>query len=149
MTLVFPLTPGAYLKARRCAALLSIADVAERLATVPHLDAEHVRAEWVELIEADVAPLGPDTIAALHEVYPFDLVALRQLGEIAAGADIPAPNLCRVCACSWEDPCPASRGGPCVWTDGFRDYCDRCAPRVSSLAPAPAAAAQPAPGVAA
>ncbi|RSV15173.1 hypothetical protein CA235_09560 [Sphingomonas sp. ABOLF] len=73
-----PLTPGAYIKRQREAAGLSIADVAARLATEPRT-AEHTRAEWIELIEADETPLLFMTVVVLSTVFPIDM---RQLVEL-------------------------------------------------------------------
>lgn len=73
-----PLTPGAYLKRQRLAAGLTIADVAARLATEPRW-AEHARAEWLELIEADATPLLFGTVVALSTVFAIDVVELVRL----------------------------------------------------------------------
>ncbi|RZF64502.1 XRE family transcriptional regulator [Sphingomonas populi] len=120
-----PPTPGAYLKMRRCAARLSVADVAARIATVPRL-AEHARVELIELIEADAAPASFATVVVFNNVYPFDIEVLAALQRIKLGADFAPPHLCRICACSDHDPC--FRGtvfGPCFWVeDGL---CSACA----------------------
>jgi hypothetical protein len=76
-----PLTPGAYIKQQREAAGLTIADVAARLATEPRI-AEHARAEWLGLIEADATPLLFMTVVALSTVYPIDMRQLVQLVEM-------------------------------------------------------------------
>jgi hypothetical protein len=131
------LTPGAYLKHRRTAAGLSVADVAGRLASEPRT-AEHARAHWLELVEADVQPLGLSTVVALQGVFAFDLSVLLALEELAQGR-LPRrgePALCRICACSWHDAC-ATPGGGCSWVE--RDLCSACATPAPSP-PAPAAA---------
>lgn len=110
-------TPGAYLKMRRCAARLSVGDVAARLATVPYLP-QHERADWVEMIEADVTPASFATIAALRSVYAFDLGVLVELELLRMGLIARAPRLCRICACSADDACPAG----CDWAEA--DLCD-------------------------
>jgi hypothetical protein len=88
-----PLTPGADSQRQREAAGLSIADVAARLATEPRW-AEHTRAEWLVLIEADATPLLFITVAALGTVFPMDMRELVQLvqsqTEIAAAAAVTA-----------------------------------------------------------
>lgn len=134
-----PLTPGRYLRNRRSAALLGIDDVAEKLATEPRL-AEHARAEWLELIEADVTPATFNTIVALRRAFPFDLQVLAQLAAIQHGADVPAPQLCRICACSFMDPCLATPFGSCSWAE--EDLCTACdsRPAIAALAAKPAAA---------
>lgn len=109
-----PLTPGAYLKARRCAAHLDVDDVAFNLVCDPR-QPEHARAEWLRLIEADVQPASFATIVALQEVFAFDLDVLAQLQAIALGIgslDGP-PRLCRICAAS---------GAP--WAEA--DLCHAC-----------------------
>ncbi|AOH85753.1 hypothetical protein AWL63_19180 [Sphingomonas panacis] len=119
------LTPGAYLKMRRCAARLSVADVAARIATVPRL-AEHALVELIELIEADAAPASFATIVVFNNVYPFDIAVLAALERISLGADLAPPRLCRVCACSDHDPCfGRTVFGPCFWVED--DLCSFCA----------------------
>jgi hypothetical protein len=73
-----PLTPGVYIKRQREAAGLTIVDVAARLATEPRT-AEHARAEWLELIEADATPLLFMTVVALSTVFSIDMHQLVQL----------------------------------------------------------------------
>lgn len=121
------LTPGAYLKHRRQAALLSASDVAARIQTEPRT-AEHARAEWIELIEADAIPATFATIVALRSVYHFDLEVLAALEAIAQGHAAQPPQLCRFCACSEEDAC----NPPCWWA--AEDLCSGC---VSAAAAAP------------
>jgi hypothetical protein len=85
-----PLTPGAYIKRQREAAGLTIVDVAARLATEPRI-AEHARAEWLELIEADATPLLFMTVVALSTVFPIDMRQLVQLVKMQLGDDsVPA-----------------------------------------------------------
>lgn len=125
-------TPGAYLKHRRTAAGLSVRDVARRLATEPRL-AEHVRAELLELIEADAAPMSFYTVVALRAAYPFDLQVLDRLAAIALGMDVDPPRLCRICACSDHDGCaPAESGRSCSWWD--EDLCTGCAGLLAAVA---------------
>jgi transcriptional regulator with XRE-family HTH domain len=113
------ITPGAYLKLRRTAAGMSIADVAARLRTVPRI-AEHIRAEQLQLIEADVQPANLSTIVALQGVYSFDLRILIRLSEIQLGIDREPPRLCKICGCSEWDACP----GRCAWVG--LDACSSC-----------------------
>lgn len=120
---IAPLTPGAYIKARRCAVGKSVDDVAAQLATTPHI---HVldRAGWLALIEADVMPATFHTIVALRRHIPVDLAVLERLAAIQLGADLEPPPLCRICAAvpgiaagfasSWpaEDLCTRCGGHP-------------------------------------
>ncbi len=116
------MTPGAYLKHRRTAHGLGIHDVAAALATEPRL-AEHVRAEWLEKIEADIVPMSFDTIVALRRAFAFDLDILAQLAAIAMHAPVEPPRLCRICACSEADACLGHQG-PCTWVE--QDLCSTC-----------------------
>ena len=116
------LTPGAYLKHRRTAACLSIADVAARLSAAPRI-AEHLRAEQLELIEADVQPATFGTIVALRKVFSFDIAVLAILGDIHLGNERPPPRLCRICACSDWDACTHGLS-PCSWAEP--DLCSSC-----------------------
>jgi hypothetical protein len=116
------MTPGAYLKHRRCAAGLGIHDVAAALATEPRL-AELVRAEWLEQIEADIVPMTFNTIVSLRRAFAFDLDILSQLAAIAMHSPIDPPRLCRICACSEADAC-LGHSGPCSWVD--EEICSAC-----------------------
>ena len=118
------ITPGAYLKRCRQRAGLSIADVAARVATEPQTS-EHQRGKWLELIEADAAPASFRTVVALRLAYRFDLTVLAQLEAIAQGADILAPFLCRICACSKNGRCMDPKGDECCWVEP--DLCSACA----------------------
>lgn len=127
----FPLTPGAYLKHRRQAARLAIDDLAAALATEPRI-AQHVRADWIVQIEADVMPASFATIVALRCAFAFDLHVLERLALINGGADLEAPRLCRICACSDDDSCSVGVW-PCSWAT--KDLCSSCV----TVAPAMAA----------
>ncbi|WP_130322364.1 helix-turn-helix transcriptional regulator [Sphingomonas sp. BK036] len=113
------LTPGQYLRTRREAAGLSIADVAERIATAPRW-AQHLGRGWLAQIESDQMPASFNTIVVLHQVLQFDLGALVALS--AKGVE--APRLCVVCACSEADRC-VGLAGPCLWISD--DRCSACA----------------------
>jgi hypothetical protein len=108
---------------RRQAAQLSVVDVAARIPTEPR-KAEHERGEWLELIEADVAPASFRTIVALRLAFHFSLTVLAQLEAINQGADVPAPQLCRICACSEDDACMDAFGDGCAWIED--DLCSTC-----------------------
>ena len=108
------ITPGAFLKHRRCAAGLSPADVAAQLHVEPYRFDERARAEWIELIEADAQPADLDLVVALQAIFPFDMRILIALVRISQGSDEKPPRLCRVCACSEWDPCVVNGHG-CAW----------------------------------
>ena len=140
--LVFPLKPGAYIKARRCAAGLSIGEVALRFGTAPRWSLRE-RVTWLEQIEADLQPASAFTLDALRGIFPFDLDVLSLLDAIAIGArpDEDAPQLCTVCACSELDPCWHKDGEPCAWATPT--LCTACATPAPAIA-APIAEALPA-----
>jgi transcriptional regulator with XRE-family HTH domain len=119
------LTPGAYIKYRRQAQLLSLEDVAARLDTAPHIPVRD-RSEWLEHIECDIVPAGIETIDALHRVIRFDRSVLATLAAIARGErDLKHyPLLCRICACSYRDACSDGARG-CAWVPG-EDLCTAC-----------------------
>ena len=136
------ISPGTYLRKRREAAGLTLEAVAAKLATEPRLG-ELDRLAWLRLIEADSVPIGATAIAALHIIFRFDGQILDRLADLHyCSAQLPAPQLCRVCACSWLHPCVDEHGGACSWAD--RDLCTECAAVTGSPAPAaPAPAEQP------
>lgn len=114
--------PGAYLQRRRIAEGMQVADVAARLSTEPRI-AEHLRAEWIALIEAGEMEASFSTISALRCAFPFDLAVLERLALIDLGADLQPPRICRVCACSNYDPC-VTDAGACSWA--ATDLCTAC-----------------------
>ncbi|KKI18242.1 hypothetical protein XM50_14295 [Sphingomonas sp. Ag1] len=119
-------TPGSYLKTRRTAQLLTLQDVAARIPTIPR-DAEHDLIAWLERIEADLVPASINTIDALHSAYRFDRSVLAALAAIARGERDPihTPRICRICACSWRQPCTYDHVA-CAWVAG-EDLCTACA----------------------
>ena len=127
-----PIAPGTYLRTRRAAAGLSLHDVAARISTDPRL-AETDRIAWLRMIENGDAPVTADVARALGRAFAFDPVVLGDLIDIAlTGAQAPPPRLCRLCACSENDPCwDAAAQSACAWA--ATDLCTACA----ALAPAP------------
>lgn len=120
------LTPGAYLRHRRQAAMLSIGDVAGLIQTFPRWS-ELDRIDWLGRIEADVEQPTLRTIVALRSCFSFDLDVLSDLVRIAHGAPVDAPRLCRICACSERDACAdpnATHGHGCSWIEA--DLCSAC-----------------------
>ena len=119
------MTPGKYLELRRTAAGLSLDDVALMTDTTPPRCARD-RAELLHLIEADLVPVSSDVVIALQHAFAFDQRALVLLVAIHAGADIAAPQLCRVCGCSWNDPCLDEHDQGCAWSADDTDLCTSC-----------------------
>lgn len=127
MVLTRTLSPGAYLRHRREAAMLSIADVADMFHTQPRWS-EIDRIDWLGRIEADVEQPTFRTIVALRSCFSFDIDVLGDLVAIAHGAAIDPPRLCRICACSEHDACPdklCALGLGCSWVE--QDLCSACA----------------------
>lgn len=121
------LTPGAYLRHRREAAMLSIGDVADMFHTQPRWS-EIDRIDWLGRIEADVEQPTFRTIVALRSCFSFDIDVLGDLVAIAHGAAIDPPRLCRICACSEHDAGPDKLCAPglgCSWVE--QDLCSTCA----------------------
>ena len=140
------MTPGTYLRLRREAAGLSIEDLALRIDTDVKVSARS-RAELLDLIETDTAVIGADVVKALQDLralgaFAFDRHVLWQLIAIHAGAEIPAPEICNGCGCSWNDACAdLAAGGFCGWATRENDWCTVCANRAVDAALQPASAA--------
>jgi transcriptional regulator with XRE-family HTH domain len=109
------LSPGAYLKALRRSAHLTLNDVADRIATEPR-QPEHLRARWLEMIEADIAPLDLGTIAVLSVVYPIDILVIYELERHRCGIAPATTPLCLVCGKTDREKCTAGYVAACVWT---------------------------------
>ncbi len=91
------MSPGTYIRLRREAAGLSLADVAGMLDTDPHVSAQR-RVDWLAAIEADREAVNERIALALIVVLPIDFAALSLLVANAAGArDVVAPRICDHC----------------------------------------------------
>ncbi len=117
------ITPGTYLRLRRVAAGLSIDDVAMMIATEPRMDAIG-RAEWLRLIEADVADIGAVAISALRYAFAFDAMVLIRLGDLRTIPDLTVPRICINCGCSANDSCKTLGRCGCDWAS--EDLCTEC-----------------------
>lgn len=119
------MTPGTYLRTRREAAGVSIEQLLGKIGTVPHIS-ERERREWLEALEADIARPDAFAIGALRRCFTFDGDVLDQLLDRQHfGERLPAPRLCRRCACSQDDAClDGSPGGTCGWAE--YDLCTSC-----------------------
>lgn len=122
-----PLSPAEYLRLRREAAKLSIADVAARIAPDSALRGE--AAAFLRLIETPGARVSRnDTLLRLEAVFPFDPSVYSQLCDEPADRH---PQVCRGCGCSHWDPCDTDGRGPCAWSSA--STCTRCAPEGGDL----------------
>ncbi|TPG14386.1 hypothetical protein [Sphingomonas oligophenolica] len=118
-----PISPAHYLRLRRKAAGLTIAQVADRLGNP--LDRDHARALLALLETEGSAARHRLTLDGLRAVFPFDPDVYVQLRD-----DDPAthPRICRGCGCSEWDPCVrADEAEHCAWVS--RASCSVCADR--------------------
>lgn len=134
------MSPGVYLRKRREAAGLTLGEVARQLAAmqfgIVHLDRANVLAQ-LEKIEDTEAGLTLPQAQVMRHIFPFDVGIYDQLLDhhLAAKEEREAlaqPPICRVCACSFFDPCDTSatdQGGSfraaCHWAE--LDLCSACA----------------------
>jgi hypothetical protein len=129
-----PLTmrPGLYLRKRREAAALGVIQAAANMAALPWALRQTGRGETIRCAnrlnaaEAGELPLSRPEAELLRNVFRFDVDVYFELLAIhLAGPEsgLVAPQVCRVCACSWCDPCPAG----CAWAEN--DLCTACSAR--------------------
>ena len=113
-----PVTAGGYLRMRREAAGVTLPEVARIYAR----NALGAAAAELMLGEAEnnLIPLGEPAINRLREIFAF---AADIYLDLAAG--LPPPDLCRICACSWNDPCEDGGHG-CAWLDASHTICTAC-----------------------
>ena len=114
------ITPSDYLRLRRVAARLSIAEAADRLIDSR---ADHRRAvAFLRRLETPGrTALYRSTIAHLLQAFPFDPDVYWQLAE---GLLQRHPRICRGCGCSAHDRCADGEGGECHWIE--QDRCSAC-----------------------
>jgi hypothetical protein len=122
-------TAGMYLRKRREAAGLSIDEIALAITRQPPAKdhASAYVARELDAAEREVSILPPGLLVNLRMTFPFDPEIYGFLV-----ANVPTPAICRVCACSWHDPCTHLDGTPCAWAEP--DLCTACA--VTSRSPA-------------
>lgn len=114
-----PIAPGTYLRLRREAAGLTIAQVAFLLTRNSRSQTDLI----YELTACEAGTLRVNNLGLamqLQKAFPFDLGIWETLAEIAAdpGSQLPVPQLCTGCGCSWADHCS--------WRDPAADICTRC-----------------------
>lgn len=121
-----PMRPGTYLQKRREAALLSVRDVALLMADDLTCVAEVV--QRIEEAESDEKGLHGGFAGKLHNVFSFDLEVYLILAALRADpkAEIPLPQICRECGCTWHDACWHPDHGSCAWVDGDPTLCTHC-----------------------
>lgn len=117
-----PLTAADYLRLRRQAAKVSIADVATLMSTEGVKRSETIA--FLRLIETPGARVSrTDTLLRLQRAYPFDPAVYGQLCDEPADRH---PQICRGCGCSHWDPCDVDGSGPCAWSTP--SACTNCVP---------------------
>lgn len=113
------LAAGDYIRLRRKSAGLSIRDVALMLISAGQSPAS-VIAHVTDIERGAILPTS-FMVDALRSAFAFDPYIFQQL---ASG--LPAPTICRSCACSWADACDDEEDGPCAWSDADPTLCTRC-----------------------
>jgi hypothetical protein len=66
--------------------------------------------------------------ALLRRIFRFDLSVFELLlvhHSALTPSDLPEPQICRECGCSWHDACVRS-GTPCAWMPGDPTLCTAC-----------------------
>ncbi|TMJ19003.1 MAG: hypothetical protein E6G92_04105 [Alphaproteobacteria bacterium] len=116
------MTPGRYMRLRRSARGLSIDALATMLGSTPR-ETAGFRNE-IHMLECgdpspdDYRPLV-DRMAGL---FRFDATIYSLLVDRSHDpeSELPLPAICRVCGCTWCDPCDP----PCSWAE--IDLCTAC-----------------------
>jgi hypothetical protein len=120
------MTPGRYMRLRREARSLSIDAIATMIAAKP-ADRATVRNELHMLECGDPSPDDyRGLVESLAGLFRFDPVIYSLLVDRAHDpeSELPLPAICRVCGCTWCDPCDP----PCSWAE--IDLCTACVGRV-------------------
>jgi len=128
--------PGAYLRLRREAAGLTIEQAAE-LAVRSHSDHADLYAKLIGALERgeQISCLehNPyDLVFDLQRAFAFSYLVWEELDllQLDPEADLPVPQVCIGCGCSWSDPCNPGTGKECAWRDpgetGGATICTSC-----------------------
>lgn len=111
--------PGTYIEKRREAAGLEMIDVALMLVE-GELTIDKVGILLVQVETDDTADIAGhrlhEFLGHLRRAFSFDRDVYLALAGVASGQGTPIPPICRVCACSWDDPCSDDRG-KCAWAN--------------------------------
>lgn len=121
-----PMTPGTYLRLRRTAARLSALELARRLYPRAAESAIAASRALIERVEADEVTIGATFSRTLAQHIAMDSEIFDRLTAIFTGADIPLPQICRTCGCSWNDPCQDEWLDPCAWSVSDPNLCTHC-----------------------
>jgi hypothetical protein len=119
------MTPANYLRLRRGAAGLTIAQVAEVL--MPRMEFRSMTAAFLQALETDgYTAKNRIHIERLAQVFPLDPEVYYQL--VVEPTDR-QPPICSGCGCSAYDPCNGP-DGPCQWR--APDACGVCLERAAA-----------------
>lgn len=126
------LSPGTYLRKRREALRLGVKQAAANLAASPWAvrratpDEVNRLMHRINAAEADRQPFTVDQARLLGNVFSLDIGVYEKLLALHAdptNPDLPHPQVCRGCACSFMDACVTDRGA-CSWAEP--DLCTAC-----------------------
>ena len=130
-----PMTPGTYLRKRREASGVSVGTLGQSMVPAGKAAAKHdqlgkIFADMLTEAEADRLPLDSAASKLIADLIGFDNSIYDRLVAIRFGHNLPVPQICKTCACSWNDPC-LSEGvdtieSPCSWAEA--DLCTACVP---------------------
>lgn len=148
------MTPGKYLERRRAIAGLSLPALARNLMTVtgygrrPGWSEFQMIQQMLSSAEQGYRQHSAHTLDLIRNFVPLDpdvygrLILLDRFGE-----EMQAPQLCKVCACSFHDPCqlaprrPAAALGSSTCHFVEPDLCSNCAELAAAAPVAPPYAA--------
>ncbi len=119
------MSPGTYLRKRREAAGLSFDDVAFKLRPSATTGQRSLLVQHMGELESDEAHVTRPITTGLSRIFSLDPEIYDRLVAIRFGVDVPEPQLCRACACSYHDAC-VTDGMPCGWVDGDLTLCTAC-----------------------
>lgn len=130
-----PMTPGTYLRKRREASGIPVDTLGRSMVPADRTAAKHdqlgkIFADMLAEAEADRLPLDSAASRIIADIFGFDNEIYDRLVAIRFGHNLPIPQICKACACSWNDPC-LSEGvdtieSPCSWAEA--DLCTACVP---------------------
>lgn len=120
-----PMSPGTYLRKRREAGNISLATLASAMFPGANVSSQAAVRELLAEVEANRATIDSRFSASIARHLHMDSEIFDRLTAIHHGCDLPVPQICRQCACSWNDAC-LSPAGPCAWSRQDSNICTRC-----------------------
>jgi len=124
------MSPGTYMRKRREAAGFSIDEIAMMVGGKSATGRAEIK-NLVERLEAGEVGQAQSLVYQLVGAFSFDERVYSALVLRAADPDsrVPIPPICRVCACSFFDPCHDLQGEACGWApvgEGEEPLCTMC-----------------------